>query len=177
MIDIKRLLEESDLVAQNNKNRGKEIDVHVAIRLHDQRIARLEEIQSLRTRGNEIAAKIPSVTSQDERKALIEEGKIVKETVKQQEAELGGIESDLETVQNPEPDILLTDRPVGNDETGNVLLRIYLEPTSLSFPLKDHLDLGADLDLIDMDRAAKVSGARFAYLKGDAVLLEFALIQ
>ncbi len=177
MIDIKRLLEESDLVAQNNKNRGKEIDVHVAIRLHDQRIARLEEIQSLRTRGNEIAAKIPSVTSQDERKALIEEGKIVKETVKQQEAELGGIESDLETELKRYPNILQPDVPVGNDETGNELLRIYLEPTSLSFPLKDHLDLGADLDLIDMDRAAKVSGARFAYLKGDAVLLEFALIQ
>ena len=66
---------------------------------------------------------------------------------------------------------------MGKDETSNELVRTFGEPTKFEFEPKDHLDLGIDLDIIDMDRAAKVSGARFAYLKGDAVLLEFALVQ
>ncbi|MBI4435319.1 serine--tRNA ligase [Candidatus Uhrbacteria bacterium] len=177
MIDIKRLLEEPERVAQNNKNRGKSIDPQVAIALHEKRVAVTHEVQALRTRGNEIAARIPGVTSQDERKSLVDEGKGIKEQVKEKEAELSRVEGELATELKRYPNILRDDVPVGKDETGNELLRTFGEPTKFDFEPKDHLDLGTDLDLIDMDRAAKVSGARFAYLKGDAVLLEFALIQ
>ena len=93
MIDIKRLLEEPERVAQNNQNRGKSIDPQVAVALYEKRIALIEGIQTLRARGNEIAAKIPSVTSPDERKALVEEGKGIKEQVKEKEADLAHVES------------------------------------------------------------------------------------
>lgn len=177
MIDIKRLLEEPERVAQNNQNRGKSIDPQVAIALYEKRIVLIEGIQTLRARGNEIAAKIPSVTSPDERKALVEEGKGIKDQVKEKEADLAQVEADLATELKRYPNILRDDVPVGKDETSNELVRTFGEPTKFEFEPKDHLDLGVALDVIDMDRAAKVSGARFAYLKGDAVLLEFALVQ
>jgi seryl-tRNA synthetase len=176
MIDIKRLLEEPDLVTHNNKNRGKSIDLQTAIDLHSQRLAILESVQTLRTRANEIAASIPSV-SPNARRTLVEEGKSIKEKVKEAEAELSHVEAELTTELRRYPNILREDVPIGKDETANQELRTFGEPTVFEFEPRDHLDLGISLDLIDMDRAAKVSGARFAYLKGDAVLLEFALIQ
>ena len=68
------------------------------------------------------------------------------------------------------------DVPVGKDESENVVVREVGEKTKFDFTPKDHLELGEKLDLIDVKRAAKVSGARFAYLKNEAVLLEFALV-
>lgn len=177
MIDIKRLLEEPERVAKNNQNRGKTIDPQVAISLQGRRVELIESVQGLRTRGNEIAAKIPSVSSPDERKALVEEGKAIKEQVKEKEAELSHVEAELSSELRRYPNLLRDDVPVGKDESSNELLRTFGEPTKFDFEPKDHLDLGVALGVIDMDRAAKVSGARFAYLKGDAVLLEFALIQ
>ncbi|MCR4313904.1 MAG: serine--tRNA ligase, partial [Candidatus Uhrbacteria bacterium] len=158
MIDIKRLLEEPERMAQNNQNRGKSIDPQVAIALHQKRVVLLEGIQTLRTRGNEIAAKIPNVTSPDERKSLVEEGKGIKDQVKEKEAELAQVEAELATQLKRYPNILREDVPAGKDETSNELVRTFGEPTKFDFEPKDHLDLGVALDVIDMDRAAKVSG-------------------
>lgn len=177
MIDIKLLLEESERVSTNNKKRGKQIDVQQAISLHEQRLSMIEEVQELRTRANEIASKIPSVSSDEERRPLIDEGKALKEQIKEKEALLSDVEEKLNVELKRYPNILRDDVPEGEDDTQNELMRTFGEPTSFSFEPKDHLDIGVNLDLIDMDRAAKVSGARFAYLKGDAVLLEFALVQ
>lgn len=177
MIDIKLLLEEPERIAQNNLNRGKTIDIQVATDLHARRLVIIEEVQVLRTRANEIAGQIPSVSGEAERTSLIEEGKTLKEQVKEKEIELSQVESELSTELKRYPNVLQSDVPIGPDESSNEVVRMFGEPTAFDFEPKDHLDIGADLDLIDMDRAAKVSGARFAYLKGDAVLLEFALLQ
>ncbi|MBI2473201.1 serine--tRNA ligase [Candidatus Uhrbacteria bacterium] len=177
MIDIKRLLEEPERVAANNEHRGKTINIQVALSLNQRRLVLIEEVQSFRTRGNEIASRIPSVTSQDERKALVEEGKIIKEQVKEKETELAQVETELAQEIRRYPNIMREDVPVGKDESANEVVRVFGEPTQFSFEPKDHLDLGQALDIIDMDAAANVSGARFVYLKGDGVLLELALLQ
>lgn len=177
MIDIKRLLEEPELVAQNNKNRGKDIDPSLARDLHTKRLTILEEIQRSRTRANEVAGLSARASSPDERKGMIEEGKALKGQVKEREAELSQVEADLERELRRYPNLLRADVPVGRDESSNQLMRTFREPTAFAFEPKDHLDLGAELNIIDMDRAAKISGARFTYLKGDGVLLEFALLQ
>jgi seryl-tRNA synthetase len=176
MIDIKLLLKNPERVAENNKKRGKDIDVHVVISLHEKRIAAIEEIQSLRTRSNEIAAQIPSV-SEPQRKVLVEEGKAIKEQVKEKEAGLSSIEENLNTQLTHYPNILRDDVPVGKDESSNETVEVVGKPTAFSFEPKDHLELAEALDLIDMQRAAKISGARFAFLKGDLVLMQFALLQ
>lgn len=174
MIDIKRLTGEPDFVAQNNKNRGKDIDVAVARALQQKRLSTMEEIQALRTRANEVAELIPKAENRD---ALVQEGKVLKDQVKQIEAAFAQTEVDLEAELRRYPNLLRDDVPVGRDESSNKVVRTFGEPTAFFFEPKNHLDLGVSLGIIDMDRAAKVSGARFAYLKGDGVLLELALLQ
>jgi seryl-tRNA synthetase len=175
MIDIKRILEEPEVVVQNNKNRGKEIDIAIATELHSKRLSGIETVQSLRTRGNEIAAQIPKAG--DDRDNLIAEGKDIKTKVKEAEATLSKVEEDLATELRRYPNVLQDGVPIGPDESTNELLRTFGTPPSFDFEPKDHLDLGEALDLIDVSRATEISGSRFLYLKGDAVLLEFALVQ
>jgi seryl-tRNA synthetase len=176
MIDIKRILEEPELVAQNNERRGKDLDVSVVVELHQKRLSSIEEVQTLRTRGNEIAGKIPQA-SEEERPALIAEGKEIKGQVKAKEAALATVEEQLHAQLRQYPNILQEDVPLGTDESANETLREVGDRPEFGFEPKDHLDLGEALDIIDMNRATKVAGARFVYLKGDAVMLEFALLQ
>lgn len=177
MIDIKLLIEQPEIFKKNNENRGKDLDIQLALSLSKRRSVVIEEVQKLRTRGNEIAEQIPSVTSEDARRALVEEGKGMKEEVKEKESELSSIEQELHAEIRRYPNLLREDVPVGQDAHSNELVRTVGAPISFSFEPKDHLELGKSLGVIDMDRAVKVSGARFAYLKGDAVLLELALVR
>lgn len=176
MIDIKLILEQPELVAKNNANRGKTIDVAVATGLAQKRLELVDAVQTLRTRSNQIAELIPKA-SVEERSSLVDEGKKMKEEAKLKEAELTTIELDLETELHKYPNLLREDVPIGKDEASNEVVRVFMEPTAFSFEPKDHLTLGEDLGMIDVERATKVAGTRFVYLKGDLVLLEFALIQ
>ena len=97
------------------------------------------------------------------------------DTIKQREIELAEIDERLRTMLLEIPNLVLDDVPSGGADDA-VVLRHVGEPRQFDVPAKDHLDLGLALDVIDMERAAKVSGSRFAYLKGDLVLLQFALV-
>ncbi|MCX6715188.1 MAG: serine--tRNA ligase [Candidatus Uhrbacteria bacterium] len=176
MIDIKMILEQPELVAKNNVNRGKTIDIAVATGLAAKRLELVDAVQVSRTRGNQIAELIPKASA-EERAGLIEEGKRMKEEAKAKEAELNRVEAELETELHKYPNLLREDVPVGKDEASNEVVRVFMEPTAFSFEPKDHLTLGEDLGMIDVERATKVAGTRFVYLKGDLVLMEFALIQ
>lgn len=177
MIDIKILLQTPDLIQKNNQDRGKEIDISIATNLAQKRAELLATVQVARTRSNEIAGLIANATSQDERVPLVEEGRATKESTKVVEVELAQVEADLERELRRYPNILRSDVPVGSDASGNQVMRTFGEPPTFTFEPKDHLTLGEALGIIDMDRAAKIAGARFTYLKGDCVSLEFALIQ
>ncbi len=98
------------------------------------------------------------------------------DAIKEREASLGEVEEQLKTMLLEIPNIPLPDVPDGGEED-SVVLRHVGTPREFDFAVKDHLDLGIALDMIDMERGAKVSGSRFAYLKGDLVLLQFALVR
>ena len=97
------------------------------------------------------------------------------DTIKQRETELAEIDERLRTMLLEIPNLVLDDVPPGGADDA-VVVRHVGDPRQFDFPAKDHLDLGLALDVIDMERGAKVSGSRFAYLKGDLVLLQFALV-
>jgi len=176
MIDSKLILEQPDRVAENNAARGKDIDIAVAQNLLKERARLISESESLRAKGNDLADRIPKAPKED-RAGLVAEGKACKEQVKALEAALADVEAKLDVELRKYPNLLRDDVPVGKDETSNHVVRTFLEPTKFAFKPKDHLDLGEALGVIDVGRATKVAGSRFVYLKGDAVLLEFALIQ
>ena len=93
------------------------------------------------------------------------------------EPELGNISKEYKSLLYRVPNIYSEDTPVGPDESENKVLKRVGELTKFNFKPKDHIQLGEDLGVIDTASAAKVSGARFNYLKGELALLEFALIQ
>jgi seryl-tRNA synthetase len=176
MLDIKLFLEEPERVAENAKNRGAELDPSISIKLHETRLELVETVQKLRTRANEVADTIPNAPDTD-RSILVQEGKELKGKIKELESSLKETEQALEYELRKYPNILCEDVPIGMDESGNELVEQVGEPTAFDFEPKDHLEIAEQLGLIDMERAAKVSGSRFAYLKGDLVLMQFALLQ
>ena len=107
----------------------------------------------------------------------IEAGKKNKEEIKALAEKIAEIEKKREAIWRSIPNLPSDDTPVGNDESENKVIRKNGEPKKFDFEPKDHVALGEALGLIDIESAGKVTGSRFAYLKGDAVLLEFGLIQ
>ncbi|MEX1061848.1 MAG: serine--tRNA ligase [Patescibacteria group bacterium] len=106
----------------------------------------------------------------------IEKGKKIKKQLSAKEPDLAKVEEAWQSALRQIPNPPAKDVKVGKDGTANEVLRKWGEPAKFSFTPKDHLKIGQDLGIIDVERAAKVSGTRFAYLKGDAALLEFALV-
>ncbi len=107
----------------------------------------------------------------------IEEAKALKEDVKKLEEQIATLESDRTKLLYQIPNLQFDDIPVGKSEDDNIVIRKWGEPTKFDFTPKDHMELGEALDIIDTKKASEVSGARFNYLKGEAALLEFAIVQ
>src|SRR5262249_17028999 len=105
------------------------------------------------------------------------DGKRLKEEAAEVEAKLPDIEKELVVLASKIPNVPSADTPVGDDESANVTLRTWGEPTKFDFEPKAHWDLGKELGIIETEKAAEVSGARFAYIKGDLALMQFALVQ
>ena len=125
-----------------------------------------KEIDDLRAEQNKLS---------DQRK--IEEATKIKDKIQTSEKDLKNIEKNREEILYQLPNLPLDDVPIGKDESENVSIRKWGEIPEFDFTPKEHWQLGEELDVIDMARGAKVSGARFGYLKGKLALLEFALVQ
>lgn len=176
MIDLKFLLQNPGLVRQNNLNRGVPADVDAVLKLAEERLAEIAATDEIRAAMNKNAAASAGADAAT-REPLVAEGRSLKEKLKEKQARLSEVEEELERLLRSFPNILRDDVPVAGDESGNEVLREVGDKPSFAFKPKDHMELGEAMGLIDVERAAKVSGSRFVYLKGDAVLLEFALVQ
>lgn len=168
MIDINRIRDHPEEIKKAVVAKNVEPAlVDQVLEFDQKRRVLLQEIENLRARRNEIAK-----LARGESK----EGKNIKEELKIKEPELTKIEACLDQILQQIPNPPAPDVKIGKDESENEVLRQWGKPKEFDFKPRDHLELGEKLDLIDVERAGKVSGSRFAYLKGDAVLLEFALV-
>ncbi|OGM58079.1 serine--tRNA ligase [Candidatus Woesebacteria bacterium RIFCSPHIGHO2_12_FULL_46_16] len=168
MLDIQFIRENTQKVKKGIS--AKQLDsslVDKLLELDEERKKLIVEVEALRQERNKIAK---------EGKAS-DEGKKIKEELKGKEPELAKAEGEYQKILSLIPNLPAEDVKEGKDESENEVVRSWGEPSKFDFEAKDHLALGEALDIIDVERAAKVSGARFGYLKGDAVLLEFALVQ
>lgn len=167
MLDVKFIRENIDIVrsAITNKNRGP-IDLERALSLAEERKALVQTITDLNRQKNEAAA------ARD-----IEAGKRIKEESKEAEEKHQALEKELVALLIKIPNVPSPDTPIGPDESGNKVVRAWGDKTQFSFEPKAHWDLGPDLGLINSEKATDISGARFSYLMGDLVKLQFALIQ
>ncbi len=177
MLDLKFIKQNTDDVKKNIHNRNMVVDVDKVLSLYDQRINYIRITEELRQQRNENAKKMKGNLSSEERQHLIEEGKLFKSDIADSEDKLEKIEKDLFSEAGRIPNMAHPDAPVGKEEKDNLEIKRFLEPIYFSFPKKDHVQLGKDLDLIDFDTATQVAGPKFYYLKNQAVFLELALIR
>ena len=164
MIDLKILREHPELVKEACRNKNSSVDIDRVISLDVER----RKLQGELDAHN--AARKEAAQAKD-----IEKGKTLKEAAVRLESELSRVEEELNLLLLRVPNLPSVDTPVGKDESENVVLRKWGEPRAFDFEPKDHMALGEALGLIDSETAAKVAGARFTYLMGDLVLMQYAL--
>lgn len=175
MIDIQFIRENADTVTEKANQKGYPVDIPELLRLDEARRKMLGTIEDLRARRNDNADKMKGGKPEP---ALIAEGKRLKAELAQAEEQYAGVEARYEELLRAVPNMPLEHVPVGASEDENVVTKTVGEPPQFGFTPKHDYELGAEdaHDLIDKERAAKVAGARFAYLKGGLVRLQFALI-
>lgn len=166
MLDIKFIRENPEKVAEGAKNKNIDVDVEEILRLDKDHRELSQSLQELYTQRNRAA-----------KERDIEGGREIKVEVCSQESKLKEIEERLNELLLSVPNLPAPDVKIGKDESENEVVRKHGTPRKFSFKARDHVELGEMLDIIDIERAAKVSGTRFAYLKNEGVLLEFALAQ
>lgn len=173
MLDINFIRANRQKVEDAIHNKAYEIDLDEILKLDDERKELSQKIDALRQERNQISAKMKGGKPD---KALIERGKELKTELSTLESKLSEVEPEyiakLKTVPNvPEDDV-----PVGLSEDDNQVAEVCGEPTKFKFTPKNHYEIGQARGWIDKERAAKVSGARFAYIKGDMVKLQMAIV-
>ena len=167
---LKQIRENPDLFRETIKNRKAKADVDKILALDKEWRSAMSEVEFLRAEQNRLSKN--KDFSQDD----LEKAKAMKERIKELERQQEPFQLELDQLLYSVPNIPLADVPVGLDETGNKILREVGKKPKFSFEPKDYLTLVED-KWIDVKRAAKAIGTRFGYLKGDAVLLEYALVQ
>jgi len=164
MIDIKLLRDNPDKVKKAVQNKGAQVDIGKILELDKKRRELLQKTEEVRAEQKKLG------------KDQITKAKELKIEIKELEPELERVKKEFDELFLKIPNLPLDDVPVGKDETENVVLREVGKKPDFKFEPKDYLTLAED-KWIDVKRAAKVSGTRFGYLKNEAVLLEYALVQ
>ena len=166
MLDINFIRENKDIVKKGITNKQFDISlVDKVLELDEKRRKLILEIEQLRAKRNRIA---------DEKK-FSEEGKIVKERIKESEPELEKAAKEYSETLQKIPNLPSEKAPVGRNDKDNVEIRKWGTPTKFDFKPKDHLELGKPLGILDFETGAKVTGSQFFFLYGDGALLELAL--
>lgn len=151
------------------KNKNRDIDIDKILAFDDKRRDQLNQIQKLREERNELAK------LHDPKKATVR-GKEIKELLKSEEAKLDQIQQELDKALSIVPNVPLEEVPVGNDETGNKVIRTFGENKVFNFLPKSHIELGNSLDIFDLERGTKVSGFRGYFLKNEGAVLQLAVM-
>ena len=180
MLDIKLIREQPDIVRNNLKKRG---DTE-KLKMFDQLIQYDKEWRQLLTQVNELRHRRRLVTEEiaalkkkgEDATAKVEEARKIPEEIEKLENQVAERKEKVSQILLRLPNILHESVPVGKDESENVVVKVWGKPPRFDFKPKNHLEIAQNLGLIDSERAAKVAGHAFYYLKGALGLLDFAII-
>lgn len=176
MLDIKFIREHAEQVKTGAKNKQFDVNIDRLLSLDTRRRELIQESEQVRARRNQVASSIKSA-SKEERPALIEEGKELKDRSLLLEADLQEVVTEFDQLMLMVPNVPLDEVPVGVGEEDNVEVRRVGEPTSFDFEPRDHEELGEMLGILDKPRGIKVAGSRAYLLRGAGALLEQAVIR
>ncbi|CAN4092426.1 unnamed protein product [Withania somnifera] len=174
-IDFKWIRDNKESVAVNIKNRNSNANLELVVELYEKLLNVQKEVEKLRAERNAVANKMKGKLEPSERQKLIEEGKNLKEELVTLEEDLLKLTDELQQEAQSIPNMTHPDIPLGGEDSSTVR-KMVGKPAEFSFAVKDHVQLGKELDLFDFDAAAEVSGSKFYYLKNEAVILEMGLV-
>jgi seryl-tRNA synthetase len=176
MLDIKFIRENADKIKEAIKNKNIKLDLDELLAVDKKRVESLQYIELLSAEKNKLNELMQMSKTEDERKVAIEQGKAVKEKMAKAEPEYVELKKQFDTLMVQVPIIPSEDTPIGKDESGNVEVYRKGEIREFSFAPKTHIELAENLDIVDFEKGAKVSGYRGYYLKNEGSLLVMALM-
>jgi seryl-tRNA synthetase len=177
MLDAKFVRENVPVVEEALRRRRSKVPLDGFVALDRKRRDLVVKVEELRAERNAASEEIGRLRREKKNaSSLMEKMKEVGARIKEMEAGLPELERQMEGVLLNIPNIPDPSVPEGAGEEDNPTVRAWGTPATYSFPVRDHVDIGTDLDILDFERAAKIAGARFCLSKGAGALLERALI-
>jgi seryl-tRNA synthetase len=177
MLDIKRIRQNPQELADAMARRHKPVDVSGFLTLDERRRELLAQVEALKNQRNEESKRVATMKrAGEDAQPVMERMRAVGERIAELDAEVAGIDGQLDALLLNVPNIPLPEVPDGEDETGNVEQRRWGEPRQFAWEPKPHWDVGTELGILDFETAAKVTGARFTFYRGLGARLERAVI-
>ena len=178
MLDPKKLRQSTQDVANNLARRGFQFDIDAYSSLNESRKLLQIENDNLKNKRNKASKEIGIAKSKGEDVTeILKLSENINGLLANNESKLSQILSQIEFIELGLPNLLSDRVPDGKNESDNEVIRSWGNKKEFSFPAKDHIELGSNLGLLDMDNAARISGSRFSVLRGNLASLQRALIQ
>ncbi|MFB5630743.1 MAG: serine--tRNA ligase [Nitrosopumilaceae archaeon] len=178
MLDPKIIRENPDKIRKMLKARAVNFDFDSLIELDKKRREFIMKTDELRKTRNQISLEFGKKKKSGENTTdLVNQMSNVSQELEKLESSQNQIERDYAKLSSSIPNLIHETVPIGEDETANKEIRMWGMVPKSDFKIQDHVDLSANRDLVDLERAAKVAGARFYFLKNDLVQLNYAIIQ
>lgn len=178
MMDIKFIIENPDTVKEGVKRKRSKADIDKILALYEERNELLQKVERLRADQKARSKSWTSFEPKDKKFENPMQGELsrIKQRIKEMDPKIASLEAQIDSLAQIVPNPPLPSTPDGGEEDFEIVNTWGKKP-EFDFTPKDHIQLGKDLDIIDIERGVKTSGTRFYYLKNEAVMLEFALLQ
>ncbi len=176
MLDIRFIREHPDVVQEGARKKRIEIDVKQLLEVDERRRTLIAQVERLKALRNKTSKEIPGLQGEAKQDAIARMRQVAAES-KQWENELREVEALFEELMLRVPNVPEADVPEGDTEADNLELRTWGEVPQFDFPLRDHVELGERLDIIDIPRGVKIAGSRSYFLKNAGAMLEHAVLQ
>jgi seryl-tRNA synthetase len=177
MIDIKIIRTQPDIIRDSISKRNLSIDFDSFLELDKERLTQKQQLETLQALRNKVSKEVPMIQNTQEKEIKISEMKAVNTEIAEIEESLKKSQDAYENLLYAIPNLLDPTTAIGADESQNQVEAVYGTIPQFSFEPKPHYEIGEARGWIDTEKGAEVSGARFWYLKGDLVLLQFAILQ
>lgn len=175
MLDIEFVRQNKSIVKQAIEQKNLDFDLDSFLDLDDKRRALIAQVDEMRRQQKDFNKKVVDLSSDEKEKAL-DGVKVLSQDLKSAENDLKEVEAEFLRLMLYLPNIPSEDTPVGPDESGNKVVEAWGEVPKFDFELKDHVEIGKNLNLIDLEQGVKTSGFRGYYLKNEAAMLQVAVL-
>ena len=177
MLDIQFIRTHTDEVKKAVQDKRLVVDIDRLLAVDKERVKLLQEIEELQSLKNDLNDLMKQAKTSEERQALITKGKEIKASSEAKEPEYITVKRPYDALMAQVPTVPSADTPVGKSDQENVEVAVWGERRAFDFTPKTHIELGKDLDILDLERGTKVAGYRGYYLKNEGVLLAMGIMQ